>query len=150
MLGSGATEHIINDMKIFTNYEELVEPIHISVAKKAAAIEVNTILVYSGELMGVLYSKNMPANLISDIRRIQNISQTYPGGWNDGGVYRDWRCGDQKGDTMIKGKRINDLLILEFNVQNALSIKTNGQAVISFHENENKLWHEQLGHISKK
>ncbi|CAG9763482.1 unnamed protein product [Ceutorhynchus assimilis] len=75
--GSG---HIINDLALFTDFKPLAEPIRITVAKMGEVVEathivsvsikVNTTLGYSGELMDVLYSRSVPANLIS-VRRIQ-------------------------------------------------------------------------------
>lgn len=53
--------------------------------------------------------------------------------------------------TVIKGKRINNLYIIDIIVQNAHE-NNKAQAVgyvAKANVNENKLWHECLGHIKK-
>lgn len=109
MLNSGATEHIINDLGLFTTHEQLAEAILIT-----GRIKVNTTLGYSGELMDVLYSQSVLANLIS-VRRIQEAGMSV--------VFTETSSVEiKKGNvTMIKGKRINNLHIIEIIVQNAFN-----------------------------
>lgn len=67
VLDSGATEHIVNDLNLFTECKKLMDPIRITVAKKVTVIEathkgtiqVTTSLGYSGELKDVLYSRSV-------------------------------------------------------------------------------------------
>lgn len=152
ILDSGATEHLVNDLSFYREYQKLKEPIKISVAKKEASIwathkgsiEVLTNLGYPGVLHDVLYAEEVPLNLLS-VRKMQEAG--FSVNFTPNGEVLA-KVGQK---TIMTGKRINDLQMLEFNVQNALSIKSNGQAKIGFQEtkNKNKLWHERLGHISK-
>lgn len=151
VLDSGATEHIINDLGLFTEYKQLAEPICITVAKKGATIEAthigrivcNTTLGYSGELQDVLYSKSVPANLIS-VRRIQEAGMSV--------VFMETGNVEIKrgNTTMIKGKRINNLYIIKLIIQNAFNTaRAAGHVAAVTIIDKNKLWHERLDHISK-
>jgi transposase InsO family protein len=150
VLDSGATEHLINDLSFYKEYQQLEKPIKISVGKKEACIwathvgniEILTNLGHVGTLRKVLYAQEVPVNLLS-VRRMQEagISVIFN---HNGEVIA--KIGQK---TIMTGKRMNELYILYFTVQNALPIQTNGQATIIRLENKDKLWHERLGHISK-
>ena len=152
VLDSGATEHIINDYNLFTEYEELMEPIRITVAKIGTVIEathigkikVTTTLGYNGELQDVLYSKSVPTNLIS-VRRIQEAGMSVL--FTETGEVQVI-----KGDTtIIKGKRMNNLYIINLIIQNAQNTaQTVGHVAEANIIDKIKVWHERLGHISKE
>jgi hypothetical protein len=128
VLDSGATEHLINDLSFYKEYQQLEKPIKISVAKKEACIwathvgniEILTNLGHVGTLRKVLYAQEVPVNLLS-VRRMQEggISVIFN---HNGEVIAKI---DQK--TVMTGKRMNELYVLYFTVQNALPIQTNGQ-----------------------
>lgn len=152
ILDSGATEHIIKDLGLFKEYKQLAEPIRITVAKKGATIEathigqveVNTTLGYSGVLKDALYSSSVPANLIS-VRRIQEAGMSV--------VFTETGNVEIKrgGTTLIKGKRINNLYIIELIIQNAFNTaRVAGHVAAVKISDKNKMWHERLGHISKR
>ena len=151
LLDSGATEHIINDLRLFTNYKKLEEPLSITVAKKGETIQathtgkiqVKTI-GYSGELINVLYSKSVPTNLIS-VRRIQEAGMCV--------VFKEnGQVEINKGSTkLIQGKRINNLYIIELIVQNAQNkARAAGHVAVISNMDKYKIWHERLGHISQE
>jgi hypothetical protein len=127
----------------------LEKPIKISVGKKEAGIwathvgniEILTNLGHVGTLRKVLYAQEVPVNLLS-VRRMQEagISVIFT---HNGEVIA--KIGQK---TIMTGKRMNELYVLYFTVQNALPIQTNGQATITRLENKDKLWLERLGHIS--
>lgn len=152
VLDSGATEHIINDLSLFTECEQLEEPIRITVAKKGTVIEathigkieVTTSLGYNGELQGVLYSRSVPVNLIS-VRRIQEAGMSVV--FTETG-HVEVRKGDK---TVIRGERMNNLYIIKLIVQNAhYKARAAGYVAEAKIIDKNKMWHERLGHISKE
>lgn len=79
MINSGASDHMVNQMKVFTSVEDLKNPINITVAKKwttVMATKIGTINVVTNkevneQLLNILYSPDIPCNLMSALRRMQ-------------------------------------------------------------------------------
>lgn len=78
IIDSGATDHIVNEIDIFTTVTSLEEPLKISipkrgeaiVAEKVGSIKITTNLGVTGVLEKVLYAPEVPYNLLS-VRRFQ-------------------------------------------------------------------------------
>lgn len=83
ILDSGATDHIINQSTVFTTYEELENPIKITVAKEGESIfatlkgtiNITTNQGFNGTIKDVLYAPEVPYNLLS-VCRIQEAGMT--------------------------------------------------------------------------
>lgn len=125
ILDSGATEHIINNSKMFSVSEGLPAPMKISIAKrgtfiqatKIGAIEVTSDLGVPGRLENVLYSKEIPYNLLS-VRRLQQKGMTII--FDKNGV----KIQDNN-KTISTGIIINDLLQVIFKIPQCLAIGNN-------------------------
>lgn len=148
ILDSGATDHIVNDMSVFTSLKILVHPINISVAKMGETIEatgigsidVTTNLGINGVLDHVLYVPEATHNLLS-VRRMQELGMNI--------IFSD------KGKVLIKvrnktvltGKQINNLICVMFMLHKTIKSQSHAKNIVAL--NAYKLWHERLGHISK-
>lgn len=83
LLDSGATDHVVNTNNMFTTYEELSPPLKIGVAKNGVSvlavgkgsINITTNMGVEGRLDNVLYSPELPQNLLS-VNRIQAAGMT--------------------------------------------------------------------------
>jgi hypothetical protein len=114
VLGSGATEHLINDLSLYKYYQQLEKSIKISVAKKEAGIwathvgniEILTNLGHVGTLRKVLYAQEVLLNLLS-VRRMQEagISVIFIFTHNGEVIAKI----GQK--TIMTGKRMNELYV---------------------------------------
>lgn len=64
LLGSGTTDHIVNELDVFSNIMDLAEPLKISIGKKEASItaskrrtiDILTSLGFKRQLKDVLYA----------------------------------------------------------------------------------------------
>lgn len=145
---TGATEHLINDLQMYSTHKKLSEPIKISVAKKNTAvyathmgnISIQTNIRCSGILQNVLFAEEVPYNLLS-VRRLQEAGMTIIFA-NTGEVLVK-----KQEKIIMKGKRMNDLQVVQFNIQNVHTV-SKPIIVASTTLNNNKLWHDRLGHKS--
>lgn len=147
ILDSGATDHIANDVNVFTSMEVLVHPINISVAKIGSTIKatgigsinVKTNMGINAVLERVLYVPEATHNLLS-VRRMQEVGMKI--------IF------DEKGNILVKvgnrtiltGKQINNLICVIFITNKNISIESHAKNIVA--SNAYKLWHERLGHIS--
>lgn len=143
LMDSGATDHIVNQLDVFTKYTELNPPIRIGIAKSGASvlatakgcIEVTTNKGVQGSLMEVLYCPEVPHNLLS-VRKIQQTGMTV--------IFTKSGVEVRKDDEIIlSGEIINNLYKIIFGL-NKLNYQINNVTIKHY-----KLWHARLGHISK-
>lgn len=139
LLDSSETEHTANDIKYFSAFRQLTEPIRVTDTKKKTVIKathikkvkITTSLGYSGELKNVLFSKG--------VRRIQGagISMVF----TDSGEV----------EVRTEDKRMNKLCITEIIVPNAHSntAQAAGRVAEANVTDKCKMWHELLGDRSK-
>ena len=149
ILDSGATDHIVNRLDVFTTVENLAIPLQISIAKKGekiaatkkGVIKIVTNLGVAGVLENVLYSPDVPYNLLS-VRRLQHAGMSIVFG-DTGNVTIN------KGNKLLAfGELQNSLLNVVFQLRKRLcnQITTNNNDTLL---NSYKIWHERLGHMNK-
>jgi hypothetical protein len=146
ILDSGATDHIINNDGVFTEFHELSPPINIAVAKtntsviatKRGTVKVKTNRGHHGTLEDVLYCPDVPYNLLS-VRRMQEKGMTT--------IFDAAGVTIKNGDvTILTGKPFNGLTAVKIKACKNM-VNLGSQSVIN---NNYKIWHERLGHISKQ
>lgn len=147
LLDSGATDHIVNNQDFFSAYTQITSPLKINIAKTGAfihalgrgRIDVTSNLGKQGSLEEVLYSPEVPYNLLS-VNRMQKAGMEII--FNNEGVqiYNNKRC------CIMSGITCNNLskITLTINLQKALSLKA------SRNSNLYNLWHARLGHVNKQ
>lgn len=140
---SGATDHLVNNDKMFTNYNELESPIYITVAKNGESLKVTKIgeiLVTSWvddrptvcNLTNVLYAENLRNNLLS-------VSKLMNAGINVN--FQDKVVKFTKNGTVIaKGFQTKNLYMMKFKLRNR-SVNVCGE------RNGADIWHKRLGHL---
>lgn len=144
LLDSGATDHLVHQLNVFTTIEDLDVPLKITIAKKGEFITASkrgTIDVISnhgvkGVLENVLYAPEIPYNLLS-VKRIQEAGMTAIFDANGEVLIK------RGNKTIISGKPINNLILIIFTINNNMCNQ------ITTDRNTYKLWHERLGHIGK-
>lgn len=147
LLDSGASDHIINREDLFSNFIDLPIPVKISVAKhgefisatKKGTLHVTSNMGVQGTLEDVLFCPEAPYNLLS-VSKLQRAGAT---------VIFDHR-GTQickHGKTIMRGKSVNNLVILDFKV--SVNVSYSVTQVNNVTTNNYELWHQRLGHISK-
>lgn len=152
LLDSGATDHLVNEIDLFTSVEDLEIPLKISIAKKGesifatkkGSIEMVTNLGLKGTLNNVLYAPEIPHNLLS-VRRIQEAGMNVIFSKTGGVVIKR---GNQK---ILNGKPMNNLICITLEINKNASKNTCHQAKLDENSTRKtyKLWHERLGHINK-
>lgn len=149
LLDSGASDHLINDDNLYSDFIELRQPVKISVAKsdtfiiatKRGVINVISNLGFQGVLENVLYCPEVPHNLLS-VRQMQKAGMTI--------VFHQKGVEVKKGGiTVITGKPFESLFAIEFKIDARRKTDNNCRALMSFMKNNYDLWHQRLGHISK-
>ena len=147
ILDSGATDHLVNQLEMFTTMTELEVALKINIAKnneainatKKGTIQVTTNLGVTGILENVLYAPDLPYNLLS-VCRIQEAGMCIIFSETGKAMIK------KDGKTILTGKSLNNLICVNFivnkNMCNQLSVEKNTS-------NTYKLWHERLGHIEK-
>lgn len=144
LLDSGASDHLINREDLADTFADLQTPIKISIAKNGAfitATKMGTIVVTSnmgvqGKIENVLYSPDVPYNLLS-VYKMQQVG--YSVNFSKPGVIVS-----RNGKTVMTGKPKNNLFTLEFSVSKSFINYSNNAS-----NSEYKLWHQRLGHIGK-
>lgn len=134
---SGASDHLVNTEKHFSNSITLSSPITINIAKKEeslVATKMGTIVTKECKLLNVLYVPNLRSNLLS-INRLENSGFGVMFQNNRVVIYR------KKGQILKTGYKRNNLYEMEF------FMKKNVEAHTAYSSNE-KNWHEALGHAS--
>ncbi|KAK9707671.1 GAG-pre-integrase domain [Popillia japonica] len=130
-LDSGATDHMVNDIRLFRNLKKNQKSIKIAVAKQGETLEagcigdIDIISEVNGKhlkipIQNVLYVPNLRHNLFS-IRKIK-----------------------EKGDLVAKGNRNGKLYELVFKLD-----KSPEETANLVTDNEVLLWHKRLGHLGK-
>lgn len=145
LLDSGASDHIINRDDLFIKYNNLQTPVKLSIAKhnefisatKRGSINVISDMNVQGVLEDVLFCREVPYNLLS-VSKIQRAGMTVIFDQGGARILKD-------GKTIIRGKRMNNLIAIEFRIPNIC--QSVSQLPNSKHNYE--LWHQRLGHISK-
>lgn len=150
VLDSGASDHIVHELDAFTSFEELTIPIQIAVAKngttitatKRGVIDVVTNHHVKGQLLNVLYSPDIPCNLLS-VRRMQEKGMTVIFDVNGVTI-------KHKNTTLISGTFKNNLIRITCHIQKCRIQKPNPIAHLSVDNKYTnfKLWHDRLGHVS--
>ena len=145
LLDSGASDHLINREDLAVNFNELEEPIKISVAKnetfitatKKGTMNVTTNMGIQGTC--VYYCPDVSYNLLS-VRRIQQAGLTTT--FDDKGVKIS-----KNANIIMTGKQLNNLTGIEFIVH---SNEVNSIVQVNSTEKDSyELWHQRLGHIGK-
>lgn len=144
LLDSGATDHLINQEDAFSEVRDLPVPMKITIAKKDAAIKatkrgsinIKTDQGMLGVLESVLYSPEIPYNLLS-VRRIQQAGMRV--------VFHENQVTTiEKGDKIIAtGKSLHNLVFIDLTIKKKMCNNVNAKV------NTYKLWHERLSHMGK-
>lgn len=145
LLDSGATDHIVNTKDFFSSYVELPSPINIGVAKNSTnipafgkgQIHITTNLGFQGSIDNVLYSPEVPYNLLS-VNRIQKAGMSIFFINNEVHIYKNDKC-------IISGINSNNLFKLSFHVNRSqcnLNVVQNSKSY--------ELWHKRLGHLNRQ
>lgn len=150
LLDSGASDHLVNTLDVFNEVVDLMPPLKISIAKndvfitatKRGSIPVITNLGIEGVLQDVLYSHEVPYNLLS-VRRIQQAGMSVIFNETEGVEIQ------KGGKSILTGKSLNDLISVIFkinkkDISNKINMVTNNTSSSKY-----KIWHERLGHIGK-
>ena len=148
LLDSGASDHLINQDKIFSSYTELSPPINISVAKngvfitatKKGKIDVVTNIGIKCVLEDVLYSPEVPHNLLS-VSKMQKAGLTII--FDNKGIKIS-----RNGKIVMTGIQLNNLVAIDFKIDKT-RLKCNDFQVNNVGNCNYKLWHQRLGHIGK-
>jgi len=112
ILDSGATDHLVNDEKLFVDYIDLESPIKIDVAKHGEfifATKRGTVRLNNGNqitLEDVLYCQNVAENLIS-VKRLQEAGMTVMFGSNGVKIFKN-------GSVVAENSGMFNTPILEF------------------------------------
>lgn len=149
LLDSGASDHLVNRDDLFDDFVQLQTPVKISVAKtgayitatKRGTIQITSNLGIQGILENVFYCPDVPYNLLS-VRRMQQSGLTII--FDHKGVTIN-----KGGKTIIGGKFLNNLIGVEFVVNNNNVVNSIVQVNSSLKLHNYQLWHERLGHIGK-
>ena len=147
ILDSGATDHIVNDMSVFTSFKALDKPITISVAKMGetiAATGIGSINIATNSgvnavLERVLYAPEATNNLLS-VRCMQEVGMDVI--FNKTGMVLI-KMGNK---TISTGKQINNLICVSFTLNKTIPCESQANNIVA--QNAYKLWHKRLGHIS--
>lgn len=147
LVDSGATDHLINRDDIFESYIDLKPPIKIAVAKngvfvtatKRGSINVTSSEGVQGTLDNVLYCPEVPHNLLS-VKKMQQAGVTV--------TFKPNVVEISKNGTIITfAKPLNNLIAIILKIDKS-KINSNLRA-FNIINNNYKLWHQRLGHISK-
>lgn len=147
ILDSGATEHIIKDRKLTVGFKRLREPIRINTAKAGdhimATMRGNLKLIspegVRGTITDVLFAPELHVNVLS-VAKLQSGGNTII--FSPNGVKIVHQDGSE-----VTGESINNLIRLNFKIdKSGISVNTCSVTVTN---NNYKLWHERLGHLSK-
>lgn len=146
-LDSGATDHMVNDIRLFRNLKKNQKPIKIAVAKQGETLEaecigdIDIISEVNGKhlkipIQNVLYVPNLLQNLFS-IRKIEEKGMKIVFYDSQVHIYN-------KGDLVAKGNRNGKLYELVFKLD-----KSPEETANLVTDNEVFLWHKRLGHLGK-
>lgn len=141
-LDSGATDHFVNDVNMFSKIKNLAEPRYISVAKndehvvakKIGDIECVSNANVTMNLKDGLYSPDFRENLLSVSRIVDADVDVY--------FTKDRAELLKDGNVIATGKRSGNLFEVKFKILRSVSN-------LSKTETET-LWHRRMGHISKQ
>lgn len=148
ILDSGASDHVVNEEKVFSSIQVLDPPIRISIAKngefimalKKGQIPVTTNMGVNGILEDVLYCPDASYNLLS-VRKLQQKGMSIIFDERGVEIMRD-------GKTIMYGKPLNNLISMVFNITgkrvNLFNSYMSNKIVNSY-----ELWHRRLGYIGK-
>jgi hypothetical protein len=147
ILDSGASDHMVTDDRLMTDYENLGRPLQISVAKAGEHIEAlgqGTLKLKSVigmnkikdlKLYKVLFVPSLKVNLLS-VKRFE--MDVYKITFEDGCV----TIQEKSGEILAKGMRLQNLYNLDIFIEVPKSIALIGEV------NENLVtWHKRLGHL---
>lgn len=115
LLDSGATDHLVNRLDVFTTSSDLETPLKISVAKKdevifaikRETIDVTTTHGIQETLEDGLYVPEVSYNLLS-VRKIQEAGMSVV--FSENGQVTI----DKNGETILNGKSLSNLIFVEF------------------------------------
>lgn len=146
LLDSGATDHIVNTLDVFSSYTELSSPLKIGVAKDGESIlaygkgqiKVTTDLGISGSIDDVLFSPDVRHNLLS-VSRMQRAGMIVVFANNGVQVHHKDKC-------IMTGDHTNNLYRLTYKINENNSYSNLAQNSSDCY----KLWHSRLGHINKQ
>lgn len=140
-IDSAATDHLVNDLELFSTIEDIESPIKIYVAKtkefliasKRGSIFVNLESCSSfktAEIKNVLYVKELRHNLLSVQRLVKEGLKV---------VFDENTATIEKQSIALAyGRRVNNMFVIEFEVM------SNAHANMC---SDIDIWHERLGHL---
>ncbi|KOC58795.1 Copia protein [Habropoda laboriosa] len=147
LIDSGASDHLINREDLTKNFVDLNPPIKVGVAKngcfilatKIGSLNVISNLGVEGVLKDVLYSAEVPRNLLS-IPKLQKAKLRTVLDENEISIGKNGR-------TIATGKPIGNTFQIKFCIE---LNEVNSIAQLSKVTNvDYELWHQRLGHMGK-
>jgi len=142
VIDSGATAHMSNNKKLFTNLEKLDNPIDVKVGDgfELQAVGLGTVSIYVNvngnskkcTLSRVYYVPNLSYNLLS----VSEITKK-----NKKVTFNDRGCEifDDKNNLLAIGGKVGNLFILRCNIEQVNAVDTT--------DNVSVLWHRRLCHL---
>lgn len=147
VLDSGSTDHIVNDESLLTNVKILNPPKRIQIAKKdefilatkVGSIQVNTNQSKPAVIEGVLFSKELPGNLLS-VKKLTEKGFAV--------LFTSTKVEILKnGEIILNGMLNKSLFMVNFTLNKLCYLGRGNTKKVNKVDNF-KLWHQRLGHIS--
>lgn len=142
VVDSGATDHMINSDKYFTNSKNLQGELKIAVAKEEESLSCSKVgNVYVklsnciAEIKDIFYVKNLRQNLLS-VQKLESAGLEV--------IFKENSVFINKNSKLLaKGSKINNLYVIKFKLE-----PYKNYANFCEQNSNIKLWHSRLGHLS--